>query len=141
MLQNNSASMRQNIAMSPGTYTISFWAAQRPNQDPSTALQAIKVKIGNQDLGTMTPASVHWAPYTTVPFTIDRQDSYTLRFDATVGNGSQDVTALIDMVTIDAAPPDPGFESTSVGAHNFAYSPGGGNWTFTEGAGIQSNGS
>ncbi len=85
----------QSLYLAPGTYTVSFEAAQRGGY----GLQPIQVSVNGINLGsTITPTSTSWALYTTTNFTIETAGNYTIQFAATNNSGDND--SFIDDVSL-----------------------------------------
>src|SRR5262249_47871563 len=54
----------QSVTLDPGTYDISFWAAQRQGY----GVNPIQVQVDGQDVGSpISPASTNWAPPPAAP--------------------------------------------------------------------------
>jgi uncharacterized repeat protein (TIGR01451 family) len=64
-VSSGTGSFSQALALSPGTYTVRFRAAQR-----TTNAQSLTVAINGTSLGTFTPASSAYTTYTTASFTV-----------------------------------------------------------------------
>jgi hypothetical protein len=135
---------------SGASYQVSFYAAQRNNIYGQQLGQTWQVLVDGAVVGTFAPpeADQSYALYT-ANFTATASASHTLEFLGTDTNGG-DNTVFIDSVAVAQVPPqllvNPGFETPSVGAAAFAYSPAGSGWTFGaqsggNGAGIAANGS
>ena len=85
----------QSLYLAPGTYTVSFEAAQRGGY----GLQPIQVSVNGMNLGsTITPTSTSWGLYTTTNFTIETAGNYTIQFAATNNSGDND--SFIDDVSL-----------------------------------------
>jgi len=84
--------MAQSVTFPAGTYTITFYGAQRASQ-----IQPIRISVGSTVVGAYTPASDNFSRITTAPFTV-AAGTYTVTFAAT--NATSDLTTFIDMVTI-----------------------------------------
>ncbi|MCE0483882.1 MAG: hypothetical protein LV479_06560, partial [Methylacidiphilales bacterium] len=89
-------SMAQAVTFPAGTYTISFYGAQRYSQ-----VQPIQVTVDSTTVGTYTPASSSFAQITTAQFTVSA-GSHTVTFAAT--DSSADKTSFIDLVTVNTIP-------------------------------------
>jgi hypothetical protein len=88
-------SMSQSVSFTSGTYTISFYAAQRYGNQ----VQPIQVTVDSTVVGTYTPASGgNFAQITTAPFTV-AAGSHTVTFAATVD--SSDLTTFVDVMSIE----------------------------------------
>jgi serine protease len=141
-LQGGNAQVAQTIALTAGTYVVSFAAARRWWQGDAQPLQ---ISIDGVPIGaTIAPVDTNFARYTSASFSVGT-GSHTLAFTSTNFNG--DNTTFIDAVRVDDASAasgslaDAGFESPSVDGSGYQYNPAGGNWTFEGGSGIQRNGS
>ncbi|HWS84136.1 MAG TPA: hypothetical protein VN207_07725 [Ktedonobacteraceae bacterium] len=88
--------MRQTIIFAAGSYHISFDAAQRKGVNKS--VQNFQVLIDGQVVGTFTPSSFKYKPYSTSSFTVSA-GSHVLTFQGLDSNGG-DNTAFVDVVTI-----------------------------------------
>jgi virginiamycin B lyase len=103
------ASLSQSVLFSAGTYTLSFDAAQRGNNQASS--QTIEVLVDGNVVSTITPTSTTYASYTTNNFTVTT-GSHTIAFVGLNLNGS-DNTAFIDAVTAQ--------ETSSISSSNVNY--------------------
>ncbi len=93
----------QTVTLNPGTYQISFWAAQRAGY----AVNPIQVQVDGQNVGgPITPTSTSWAQYQTVTFTITSAGPHTITFVSTAPN-SGDYDSFIDAVSIAETAPVP----------------------------------
>jgi glucose/arabinose dehydrogenase len=140
----NAGTITQSVSLAPGTYTLSFQAAQRGNFNPG-GNQTIRVLVNGVSVGEFTPSGAAYQSFTTAAFSAGPAAGTTITFQ---GLGSGDSTALIDDVRAVApsALANRGFEAPGVGAGNFQYNPGGAAWTFTalsggNGSGVSGNGS
>ena len=95
--QQNGGTISQSVRFAAGSYTVSFYAAQRGNY-PSNS--TIRVQIDGQTVGSITPTGTSYAAYSTGSFTVTA-GSHTVRF---VGVGVGGSTVLFDKVGIAAAP-------------------------------------
>jgi hypothetical protein len=120
-----------------GTYTLSFLAAQRANQQWSS--QTFAVDIDGKVVGTFTPAGTSYGTYTTDSFTV-AAGPHTIHFVG-LNPGLYDNTAFIDFVHFDVN--EGGFETPAVGSgpDGYQYNPGGSAWEFSGSSGISGNGS
>jgi hypothetical protein len=92
----NPGQISQTVTLNPGTYYISFWAAQRQGY----GVNPIQVQVDGQNVGSpISPASTSWALYQTVSFTITSAGSHTIAFVATRPS-SGDNDSFIDAVTV-----------------------------------------
>jgi hypothetical protein len=75
----DTGSISEALVLPPGTYTISFWAAQRPG----CLVQPIQFSVDGQNVGSpVSPASTSWSRYT-ASFTITTAGSHTIAFTGT----------------------------------------------------------
>jgi len=88
--------MRQTISFAAGSYQVSFDAAQRKGVNKS--IQNFQVLIDGHVVGTFTPSSFKYKPYSTNSFTVSA-GSHVLSFQGLDSNGG-DNTAFIDVVTM-----------------------------------------
>jgi hypothetical protein len=86
-------SISQSVTFAAGTYSISFSAAQRGNDNSS---QRFQVLVDGNVLGTFTPGSASYTTYTTDSFTVTA-GSHTISFVGLDPNGG-DNTAFLDQV-------------------------------------------
>ena len=115
-LEYSNSSITQAVSMEPGTYQISFDAAQRQNVQASQ--QDFEVLVDGSIVAQFTPASINYSLYSTGPFTFTTTASHTIEFlglDTAGGNN----TAFIDNVNLYTAVPLPSYITASAGA---AYS-------------------
>ena len=118
---------------------MSFYAARRGDQ-----IQPLQISVDGNAVGTpITPASANFALSTSASFTVSA-GSHTLQFATTSSSG--DNSSFIDAVVINPAMgptglSNGGFEAPVLGSGSYQYQPSGAGWTFSGGAGIQSNGS
>jgi hypothetical protein len=130
-------SMSQSVYFAPGTYSISFMAAQRSGNS-----QQIKVLVDDtQVVGDYTPTGTQYTLFQTGNFTIATAGIHTISLvglDLETG----DNTALVDSVSLQQNPVlDGGFETPALTSTTFQYAPGGTDWLFAGTAGVASNGS
>ncbi len=133
-------SISQSIVFAPGTYQMSFSAAQRGTYQAST--QTFQVLVDGTVVGTFnTLTGASYTTLTTSSFTVTA-GSHTVVFQGTNLNGG-DNTVLIDQLAINPLPTsltDSGFETPALANGTYAFSPGGSPWTF-QSAGVAANGS
>jgi hypothetical protein len=133
-------SASQAVALTAGTYTVSFTAAQRGNL---ASAQTFRVMVDGQVVGTFNSvAGTAYTPLTTSSFTV-ATGAHALTFQGTNINGG-DNTILIDAVGVGlqtTSLSDSGFEMPSVGLGAFLYRPAGSPWGFAGPAGVAANGS
>jgi hypothetical protein len=84
--------MTQTVNFLAGTFTISFYGAERPGQS-----QPVLITVDGTSIGTYTPTSSSFAKITTSPFTVTA-GNHTVEFSTTTSSG--DNTTFIDLVTI-----------------------------------------
>ena len=132
------------------SYQVTFYAAQRNNIYGQQLGQTFQVLIDGTNAGSFAPpesAQIYTAY--TANFTASAASQHTITLAGTDANGG-DNTIFIDNVSLERVLPqilvNAGFETPSVGASQFAYSPAGSGWTFStqsggNGAGIAANGS
>ncbi len=116
----NTGSASQSISFQPGTYQVTFEAAQRANISSN---QSVEVLVDGNAVGTITPSGTNYASYSQ-SFTITTAGMHTLTFEglppSSDPRGGEYDTAFIDAVTVSVSQPnqpiDPGFESPSLGA-------------------------
>ncbi len=144
----NTGSASQFISFQPGTYMVSFEAAQRENISSN---QTVEVLVDGSVVGSITPNGTSYASYSTPGFAITTAGLHTLTFEGLPPSGDprggEYDTAFIDAVTVSASQPnqpfDPGFESPSLGsgAAAYQYNPTNSPWTFSGYAGVAGNAS
>ena len=116
-LQASAATISQAVNFpTASSYVISLSAAQRGNY--GTSNEEVQVLVDGTVVDTFTPASTSYATYTTPSFYVTA-GSHTISFVGVDPTGA-DYTALLDQVSIYAAPTqigfsDPGFEIPSQG--------------------------
>src|SRR5262249_1872861 len=86
-----------SVTFTAGTFTLSFYAAQRGNYHPDND-QVIEVRVDGNLVGTFTPASTGYQLLTTDSFTVTA-GSHTITFN---GLATGDSTAFIDQVSVQA---------------------------------------
>jgi hypothetical protein len=101
-LQKN-GTIGQAVNFTAGTYTLSFYAAQRAGQASS---QTFEVEVDGTVVGTITPNGTSYNLYTTDAFTVT-SGAHSVAFIGLNPNGG-DNTALIDELSIQVVPPAPG---------------------------------
>ncbi|MCE0523396.1 MAG: putative Ig domain-containing protein [Methylacidiphilales bacterium] len=113
--------MSQTMNFPAGTYTISFYAAQRFGQ-----VQPVQVSVDGTAIGTYTPTSTNFAQITTAPFTV-AAGNHTVTFAAT--SSSSDKTSFIDLVSLSGGPPNITSPTTAMGieGNTFSYTITAGN--------------
>ena len=129
-------SFSQSIALSGGSYQISFQAAQRAGNH-----QNFSVVVDGNVVGTFTPTGSSYAAYSTSTFSLTA-GIHSIAFQGVDSVGG-DNTAFVDKLNLaPVAPPiaNAGFEAPNLG-HGFQYRPTGAGWTFTGGSGESGNGS
>jgi hypothetical protein len=132
-------SFSQSVAgWAPGSYELSFYAAQRGNLASN---ENFEVLVDGTVVGTFTPSGTSYRTYTTSAFNV-AAGSHTITFQGLDSVGG-DNTAFVDAVnwvslaTIN----DPGFEQVQLGHAQYQYRPTGSPWTFSGNSGISSNNS
>jgi hypothetical protein len=132
----------QTVELAAGTYTVTFAAAQRANDQASS--QTFEVQLDGAVIGTFTPSGSEYTTLSTTTFTVATAGAHELAFLGLDPNGG-DNTAFIDQVSFNAANgvQDPSFNTPNVGVAPgaYQYAPSGSPWTFTGGAGLAGNGS
>jgi hypothetical protein len=91
VLQETSSFSQTISGWTPGTYTLSFQAAQRAAEP---AQQNFRVLIDNKVVGTFQPAGTSYQAYTTSPFVITTGD-HVVTFQG-VDSAASDNTVFID---------------------------------------------
>jgi type VI protein secretion system component Hcp len=86
-------SISQMVDLAAGTYSLSFWAAQRPGNG-----QTFQVQVDGVVVGTFTPAGTSYSLYATDSFTV-AAGQHTIAFVGT-NPGGGDNTAFLDLVTV-----------------------------------------
>jgi hypothetical protein len=145
-------SMSQSVYLDPGSYSISFLAAQQAggvNKHP----QEIQVFFGSTPsgsgtpanlslIGSATPTSGQYGWCQTPSFLVAAAGMYTIELAGLSPQGESD-TALVDEVSVPAgdAISDGSFEAPTLAASTFAYAPGDSPWRFSGAAGLAGNGS
>ncbi len=144
--------LSQTVTFTADTYTISFDAAQRGNNQASS--QTIEVLVDGSMVGIVTPNSTSYVSYTTNAFTVTA-GTHTVQFVGLNPNGG-DNTAFLDNASIATAtspppspPPssnafsDPSFATPNVGTgfSAYQYNPAGAPWTYSTHSGVAGNGS
>jgi hypothetical protein len=122
-------------------YVIKFQTAQRPSQN-----QTLAVYVNGDSIGTVTPDSSSYEPYTSETISLTGGLNHTITIKGTNPMGG-DNTAFVDALTLDEAIPVPavnpnlGFEMPVIATSpGYVYNPTGGSWTFSGSAGLLANG-
>ncbi len=142
LLQKTGTASQSVYFSLPGTYQISFSAAQRGNY--ITSHETVQVLVDGTVVGTITPTGTSYATYTTGSFSVTA--GYHTITLAGIDPTGADYTAFIDQVSLSnalmPAVSDPGFESPNLGTGSsaFAYRPAGSPWSFSGTAGVSGNG-
>jgi hypothetical protein len=130
----------QSITLPTGSFTISFFAAQRGNL---SSRQTLQVLVDGNVVGTFNSlTNTAYLAQTTGSFNVTA-GTHLITFQGTNLNGG-DNTLFLDQASItqgSVGPNDPGFELPGLAPGTFMYTPSGSPWTFTGTAGISSNGS
>jgi hypothetical protein len=133
-------SMSQSALISAGTYTLSFFAAQRGNGGGN---QTFQVLVDGSTVDTLNSfGGSGYSLLTTSSFTLSA-GAHTFSFRGTDLNGG-DNTVFIDQVTLNQQAvglADSGFEASSAAPVSYAYDPTGTPWNYTGTAGVAVNGS
>lgn len=135
----DSGSMSQSLYLDAGTYNLSFMAAQRAS--PLSA-QEIEVLVDGNQVGTFTPSAASYTSEQTQNFTVTA-GTHIVKFVGLNPAGG-DNTALIDGVSLTAQSNligDSSFETVTLPANTYDYTPTGSAWQFTGLSGIAANGS
>ena len=132
-------SARWSLALTTGTYVLTFDAAQRENVQASQ--QDFNVLVDGSVVGTFTPSGTSYQSYTTDEFSV-AVGAHTISFQGHDSAGG-DNTAFVDAVALDNVSliADPGFEQVVVGTGQYQYEPTGSPWTFSGNAGLSGNNS
>jgi hypothetical protein len=136
----NNASMSYTEYLDPGTYNLSFLAAQRAKFQSQS--QTIEVLVDGADVGSITPASTTYSMYETSNFTV-AAGVHTIEF---LGQSPQNAssTAFIDQVELTFTEntfSDGGFESPVLAVDSYAIAPSGSGWQYSGIAGVTANSS
>ncbi|MBA4065636.1 MAG: hypothetical protein C0501_18355 [Isosphaera sp.] len=91
-------SVGQAVSLAPGTYTLTFRAAQRGNFQPGGP-QTVRARLAGTTR-TFTPAGTSYDSFSAT-FTVATAGTYTLVLDGTAGGDS---TALVDDILLTRAP-------------------------------------
>jgi len=136
-IQGN-GSFRQAASFTAGTYTLTFFAAQRAN---IPSVQTLQVLVDGKLVGSFDNLSgPAYVPLVTSTFTVT-EGSHTITFNGTNLFGG-DNTILIDLVAgVEQVGSlnDNGFEIPGLNPGNFKYNPTGTPWTYTSTAGVSAN--
>ncbi|MEP6943491.1 MAG: PQQ-binding-like beta-propeller repeat protein [Betaproteobacteria bacterium] len=138
----STGSMAQTLALTAGTYTLSFSAAQRPCCVAPYA-HPIVVKLDGTAIGpAITPTASSFSPFA-LTFSVAPTGAHTLSFASSDGS---DRTTFIDTISLNSGSGSSlvngGFEAPALGS-GYQYGPTGTGigWVFTPAGGIQGNGS
>ena len=135
-LQSYGTIMQSVAGWGAGSYTLSFYTAQRGNQ--ASSAEDFEVLVDGNVVGTFKPVGPVYQFVTTASFTVTA-GSHAIEFLGLDSVGG-DNTALIDAVTVavsTATVPtigDYSFEQAQVG--NYQYNPSGSAWTFSSNSGL-----
>jgi hypothetical protein len=88
-------SVSQSVALDAGTYTLSFYAAQR-NRDPQ--IQQLQILIGGNPVGTFQPSTGGAYEYFETTFTLPDRCNGLLKLQGMVS--PQDTTVLVDDIQL-----------------------------------------
>jgi len=127
-------SMSQSVYLAPGTYSVTFLAAQRGKCQAS--YQSIAVQVDGVRVCFATPADTQYRSYQTLNFQVTTDGMHALRFAGLNPKGG-DNTAFVDSVVVQAAEnsiSDGSFESPGLTLGTFQYGPSGSPWQFGGGA-------
>ncbi len=108
-VQTNGSFSQTIAGWTPGTYQISFQAAQRFNNH-----QNFYVLVDGNSCGNFTPTGSSYATYTTMTFYV-LAGTHTITFQGVDSRGG-DNTAFIDAVTITASPAGVGIQGQPTNA-------------------------
>lgn len=127
----------QTASFAAGTYTISFFAAQRAGGGHQT----FNILVNGKIVGTFNyQSSATYASLVTSTFTVGAgNQTITLQGTNLVGG---DNTVFIDALTINqqaAGLADSGFEALALAPNSFKYNPTGTPWSFAGSAGVAAN--
>jgi hypothetical protein len=130
----------QVVNFPAGTYTMSFFAAQRAN---GGGRQTFNILIDGKVHNVVNDlAGTGYTSVLTTSFNLTA-GNHTITFQGTNLNGG-DNTAFVDQVEIVRTPAsvaDTGFELPSLPNSGYRYNPTGSAWTFVGSAGLAANGS
>jgi hypothetical protein len=99
-LQDQGAISQTLMNLQAGTYTLSFYAAQRQNGQ-TVDHQAIAILVDGKQVGQITPAGTTYTTYN-VSFTV-AAGNHTIKFAGTAVQGTNS-TAFIDAVSLAEKP-------------------------------------
>jgi hypothetical protein len=142
-------SMSESVYLNPGSYSLSFQAAQRSMYQKGSMSfaacdQEIAVVVDNVTVATITPIGINYGLYETPSFPITTAAMHTIELVGLNPHGG-DNTAFIDDVAIADANPisDGSFALPSLAARTYQYTPNGPSspWQFGAGTGVSSYGS
>ncbi len=122
----------------PGSYRVTFSAAQRGNYQASQ--QNFDVLVDGVVVGAFTPSGTSYHSYSTAVFNV-AEGTHAIRFQGLDSAGADNTAFIDDVSIVPTGVWDPGFEQTSVGAGRYAYDPAGSPWAFSGQTGISANNS
>lgn len=98
----NQGAVSQQVTLLAGTYSLSFYAAQRQETPQVADQETLKVTVGNQQVASFKPSGTTYTLYN-FSFTIPANGppQYTITFAGTPPAG-MDATALFDSVSVTA---------------------------------------
>ncbi len=138
LLQGTGSFSQTVTGWAPGSYRITFSAAQRGNVQASH--QNFDVLVDGVVVGTFTPSGTSYQSSSTTVFSV-AEGAHTITFQGLDSAGGDNTAFVDDVSIVPTGVWDPGFEQMSVGAGRYAYTPAGSPWTFTSAAGISANNS
>ena len=118
-----------------GSYTIALQAAQR-----ASGGQPFNVTLDGATIGTITPTSTNFAPYSSNIFTVATPGNHTVAF-VSAGTSGDETDFISDVSVVDSTIGNPSFEVPALGAGATQRNPVGSLWTFNGNSGMVSNGS
>lgn len=156
---SNAGSISYTAYLDANTYSLSFDAAQRANNQAATAAQSQVIEVlidpgqtDQQVVGLITPSVTtanSLTTNTTHAYTLYRTSNFTvtagvhtIEFLGRNTPSSGQSTALLDAVSLVAAQNqfiDGGFEAPVLAAESYATAPAGSAWQFTGTAGVTNN--
>jgi hypothetical protein len=138
-LQGANSSISQTVYLTPGTYSVSFLAAQRAGQ---VSTQSFQVLVDSNVVGTFDPATAEsYGLVATSDFTVG-EGFHTVTFRGTNTHGGDNTILLDDVVLAQrTGVNDPGFETPMLATGKFSYRPAGSAWSFSGSAGVASKNS
>ena len=135
-LIKDGSSVSQSVTLAAGPYSISFDAAQRGNWQSQP--QQIEVLVNGAAVDTIKPSGTTYAGYTTPSFSVTA-GTHTIELLG-LSPSTADSTAFVDTVAIESSIIGNGsFETPSLAAGTWQFSPSGSSWQFTGNAGISGN--